>query len=533
MLRQIREQSLALFAQMKPHQRVTFVALALMVLVPFAWLIMNREETGYEPLQWGAAFDREVLMQAEQALIDRNLNDFKTVGQRIVAPASKVEEYNGALAAAGIWSPHARGELEKVLETTSVFTPKDQFDARLRMMLQQEIRRVLRNIDGIQDADVIWARSESRTRGASASGVTAAVHVTPRPGRELSPSLIETLRGSVAGMIPDLKREAVTIVDRSTGQSWTGSNPGDPFDNKLEEKKRKIIQDHTNYIRSKLEEMIPGVVVAVNVEFDNLLSSRERSQQIEKQTVELTSLEQKRTATSSDGPAAGTPGIQSNQPRDLSTAPRQTNSQETDSTTRSFAVPSMTVTEREYVASAPKSFQVAVSIPEEHYEKLVLMDGLVPGATDQEKADFRKAVEAKRNQREPEIKRFVGTLVPAGSPPEAITVTSHRSIEREVPQTTLPLTEVVRDVVTKWGSSMALAAFAGWALLILKKSMPVSQSADSAKVLEKLTEAVKPPVPSVSEEDNQPKSSRDYLKMDVQNDPAAAADILAKWLQRA
>ena len=100
-INKIRSQFNALFGDMQPHQKMTLVALGLMVMVPFGILIFGGEEGGTTPLQYGAAFDSEVRAQAEQALLDRGFNDFQTVGGRILVPSSKVDEYNGALMAAG------------------------------------------------------------------------------------------------------------------------------------------------------------------------------------------------------------------------------------------------------------------------------------------------------------------------------------------------------------------------------------------------------------------------------------------------
>lgn len=546
-INKIRSQLNVLFGDMQPHQKVTLVTLGLMVMVPFGMLIFGEEDGGKVPLQYGAAFDSIVQAQAEEALLERGLSDFESVGRRILAPASKVEEYNGALLAAGISSPYVVNELESTLKPINPFTPQHEFKARMDSHLSSKIRNSLRAIDGISDALVIWSKPEGRSRWDRSGGVKASVHVTPEGGRELPRRLVESLRNSVATMVPDLERENVVVIDRSTGKSWAGNDPDDPFDNKLEELKRSRVQFHQNRIQEALNEIAPNAVVAVNVEFDDIMSTRERSQQIDKGAVELTSIQEIAESTSSQGTPSGVPGTASNQPRNLaSSTAKQGSSNDKEQRTKSFSVPSMTILDIERTPLNEKSLQVAVSIPEGHIEQLVLSNGVPLGTTDQEKATFRKAVEEESVQFTAKVKRIVAKMIPPNPPnlPEdAVEVTTHRRIEPEPPQVNLPVTDMLKDFLSTWGSSIALTLFGLWALMLLKKSMPVSEAAPSAGALDKLTETVAAVAADAAAAESEAESeaaaqtqnltSRDTLEMAVDNDPAVAAAIISKWLQNA
>lgn len=544
LLSKIRSQFNVLFGDMQPHQKMTLVALGLMVMVPFGMLIFGGDEGGTTPLQYGAAFDSEVRAQAENALLERGFNDFQTVGSRILVPSSKVDEYNGALMAAGISSPHAYDELESALKQVNPFTPQNQFAALMDMQLSKKIRNNLRAIDGIRDAQVIWSRPEGKSRWGKTGGVKASVHVTPDGGRELPRRLVESLRNSVATMVPDLERDNVVVIDRSTGQSWAGNDPDDPFDNKLEELKRSRVQFHQMRIQDALNEIAPNSVVAVNVEFDDVMSIRERKQEIDT-AVELTNIVEKAESSSNDGPASGVPGTASNQPRNLATSnPRQTSSTDTDELTKSFSVPSMTVSETERTPLNEKSLQVAVSIPEGHIEQLVLLDGVPQGTTDQEKADFLTAFDTKKGTFTSTVEEIVSKLIPPNSADGSVVVTTHRRIEQEIPQQSLPFTDMLKDFFSTWGSSIALTLFGAWALMLLKKSMPVSESAPSTNALDKLSNTVTTVAADfaaaavekevvVAEAELKHMSNRETLETTVENDPASAAAIISKWLQEA
>jgi flagellar biosynthesis/type III secretory pathway M-ring protein FliF/YscJ len=544
LLSKIRSQFNVLFGDMQPHQKMTLVALGLMVMVPFGMLIFGGDEGGTTPLQYGAAFDSEVQRQAEQALIERGLNDFRTVGSRILVPSTKVDEYNGALLAAGISSPYAYDELESALKDVNPFTPQSQLALKVEASLSRKIRANLRAIEGIRDAQVIWSRPKTRSSWRDTGGVKASVHVTPDGGRELPRRLVESLRNSVATMVPDLERDNVVVIDRSTGQSWAGNDPDDPFDNKLEEFKRSRVQFHQMRIQDALNEIAPNSVVAVNVEFDDIMSVRERKQEIDT-AVELTNIVEKAESSSNDAPASGVPGTASNQPRNLASSnPRQTSSTDTDERTKSFSVPSMTVYETERTPLNENSLQIAVSIPEDHIEQLVLLDGVPQGTTDQEKADFLAAVETKKDTFTSTVEEIVTKLIPPGSADGSVVVKTHRRIEQEIPQQSLPFTDMLKDFFSTWGSSIALTLFGVWALMLLKKSMPVSESAPSTNALDKLSNTVTTVAADfaaaavekevvVAEAELRHMSNRETLETTVENDPASAAAIITKWLQEA
>lgn len=528
----IRSQLSALFGDMQPHQKVTLVTLGLMVMVPFGMLIFGEQDGGEVPLQYGAAFDSVVQTQAEQALLERGYNDFHSIGQRIYAPASKVEEYNGALLAAGISSPHVYDELESTLKQVNPFTPQSQFEARMESHLSSKISNNLRAIDGIRDAQVMWSRPESRWD--RTGGVKASVHVTPDGGRELPRRLVESLRNSVATMVPDLERENVVVIDRSTGQSWSGNDPNDPLDSKLEELKRSRVEYHRMLISNALSDIVPNAVVSVNVVFDDVLSALERTQEIAKTPVELSNEQETVESTSDQGPGSGVPGTASNQPRDLaSSSALRTSTKDKTERSKSYSVPSITSKTIERTPLTETSVQVSVSIPEGHIEQLVIRDGTPEGATDQEKADFRKAVESKSEEFTAKVKQIVSNMIPPNSPEGSVVVITHRRIEPDIPEYVVPITERIGDLISRWGSSVALALFGIWALVLLKKSMPVSETASSTAALDKLTEAVTKAEADLPDEEPKIVTSRDQMEQTVENDPAAAAAVLSRWLQNA
>src|SRR3712207_3608558 len=114
-----------LYRSLAPSQRLTLVAVPVVLLAAFAVLAWQGRTSGYVPLSWGKVFSIDELRSAEQTLIEAGLSDFRTEGQRILAPASQVEKYNAALLVDGNLPSNPTSEFERQFEKSSVFTSRE------------------------------------------------------------------------------------------------------------------------------------------------------------------------------------------------------------------------------------------------------------------------------------------------------------------------------------------------------------------------------------------------------------------------
>ena len=474
-LRQIRDQSFSMFGDMRPHQRLTFVALALVVLAPFAWLIFASQNNAYVPLQWGAQFDSEKLHQAEQALIERGLSDFQTVGQSSQVPAEKADEYNAALLSTGNWSPHAVDEREQALKELSIFTPREHFQAHMDVHLQKDVSRILRSIKGIRTASVLWTRAKEGYRNIGKD--KASVYATPSGAEPLSSRLIQSLRASVSTVLPGLKPADIVVVDQSTGQAWTENSSDALYRNEREARKREIVLEKQLQIQSHLDDTVPGAVATVNIEFDDVVLTTD-----------------------------GNRDVQENVPNPI----HQT----------------------QHASLDAKAMQVVVSIPEQHIEMLVTRTGMTPGSTEQEQAEFQNAVDAMRTTEIEKVRKNVSTLLP-GAAPDAVTVSTFHRVDPNLSSTNLAATDLLREFAVNWGSTLGLVAFVIWALLMVRQSMPVSTRPGPTDALEHLAKAVEPSDVIQAESEKSTRTPREVLQERVRSNPAVAADVIAKMLQGA
>lgn len=530
-LRQTFRQYGGLFKSMSPSQRGTLIAVPLMIAAALAFLMFRDPTSNYIALSWGKVFTTEELMVAEQTLIDAGLNDFRRDGQRLMVPGGEAERYNAALLEGGSLPSNYGEELERQLDKQSVFTSERQAKSYRDLALKNELRRIIRAIPDVEDADVVWARGEPARWPNRGGKVTATVSVRLRRGHEVSTSMVQSLRTAVASMVPDLKTADVVVLDLNSGTSHVPGRDGDPFDNSLLARIREFTQSYQQKIGDALSH-IPGVLVTVNVDVDNLKSHVERSQKLNpKEQLSLYQIEQSRNENSRQQPTRAEPGANSNRPRELNLAAGQERTRSfTETNAESVTLASFSVTDREFIAAMPKAVQVSIKIPDDYYRAIALKQGLKEGETDEERAEFRKAVEAIRTEEERKAKATASVLIPSGSPEEAVAVSSFVPIDPVEPEIEASVVDSVGSAVSQWGSAVGLALFALWALWMLNKSTPRLPEVEPAPAGPMALKAV-----HVEEDEEQEpaidNTRRDHLQAMVRDNPEVAAAVLGKWIR--
>ena len=529
-------QFLELYRSMTPSQRGTLIVVPLLTVVGLGFVMFTGSSGSYQALSWGKVFTTEELINAEQTLIQAGLTEFQREGQRILVPSAEVDRYNAALITDGTLPSESVSEWERQFEKSTSFTSQSQLETLKEIALRKEMRRVLRAVPSIEDATVLWARTEDRSPFRRNHQVKATVTVRPKSGRELSRTLVESLRAAVASMIPDLAPQDVTVFDQSTGVSHTAAKDGDPFDSRLLTKVRQFEQAEHEKIVHALS--IQDILVTVSVDLDNLQRHVERSRKIEK------AIEIQRSKTSKDLQSArptsgGEAGVNSNAPRNLNVKTAAAASESVNETTEdSTSVPSsVTDTEKVYTAAMPQAVRVTVSIPDDHYRAIALKQGLKEGETDTEKAAFAQAVQAIEQKELSSVEKTVRTLLPKDSPQEALNVRTYVRLSDTGDMPQVSLFDTVGGAASRWGSAVGLGLFALWALWMLNKSLgSLPKSEVSAPPIPDVSTALKKEERSEEAEGElTPKipSKRDELQMTVRDNPELAAAVLSRWIRAA
>src|SRR5580692_7862302 len=233
-MRRTFEQFLTVFNSLAPSQRITFLAIALLIPAGFLFFAWNGSSSTMVPLSYGKVFSNDELRNAEQALKEAGLTKFRSEGRQILAPSSDVEKYNAALLQSGNLPSHWAEELEKKLDSTNPFMSSTENMRQTReALLGKHLVRMILGSPDFEDADVLWTPlNTSRSRFSKDVRMKATIVVKPKAGREMTTRQIQALRDAVTFAIPDLKATDVTVYDQRKGEAYTPDAENDPLSGK-------------------------------------------------------------------------------------------------------------------------------------------------------------------------------------------------------------------------------------------------------------------------------------------------------------
>lgn len=201
-------------------QRIAMVAVFVASAVGFCFLL-NRSTESWQPIADGREFSASELAAVQSAWRQAGLKSFRRDARKLLVPAADKASYTAALPKSQRNDGDSGDERGRSVTKANLFTSHEQLEQLKDHDLRDTLRRHLKAIPAIADADVIWARSKGRSAFASRSKVTATINVLPRDGHDLTPELAQSLRTAVAGMIPDLSADDIVVLDQSTGLTMT------------------------------------------------------------------------------------------------------------------------------------------------------------------------------------------------------------------------------------------------------------------------------------------------------------------------
>jgi flagellar M-ring protein FliF len=110
----------------------------------------------------------------------------------------------------------------------NALTPQSILEAQTRDALASDLAQGLRGLDGVADARVIVAPASSGAYADEPSrDASASVRITLTPGAHLAPAAIAGIRAFVAGGVPGLDADRVTVLDDRGALDGGSSEPDD------------------------------------------------------------------------------------------------------------------------------------------------------------------------------------------------------------------------------------------------------------------------------------------------------------------
>jgi flagellar M-ring protein FliF len=514
-LPRITRQLFELFRAMSPIQRATFVAVPALVLAGVGWLVLFDQPQDFQAVLFGKAFASDELVAAEKALNQAGLLNYRREDHRLLVPAAELNRYNAALIEFDGVPPDLGSQILKQFESLGPFSTDRHRQEMKDALLLQELRQMIKSVPDVEDARVAVASSGRRVGFGQKPRVTANVTVKPRAGRELSSRLVHSLRQAVASMVPDLLPADVTVFDVARGQAYAGEQT-DVVEGGLIQRVRDFTGQYERQIQKALS-FIPNATVTVNVDLDNLKSSVIRRERVRVTNDDI---------TIANRPASIQQVGHEDEPAFQHSAAFRGQEGPTDVTRE--------VTERELLAALPRSVQVSVGIPRDYYQD-VAARRRSKGEANNRRLDLDSIEEEVLTK----VERTVARLIPAGSPPDAISVTTVDPLPAETLETTLSATDQLQVLAWRHGGSVVLGLFVVWALWMLSRlSIParspepsrLQQFGNSQETHEPIaasapTQAIREPM--------SPLILRDGIQDFGRENPAATAAVISQWLTEA
>lgn len=552
-LNQAMAQLRELFASMTVGARIT-AGLLLMVIVISVAFLFNQQAGGPQGLLMnGEAFSASELPAMEAAFAKAGLTEYEIVGNRIRVPNGKQSAYMGALADAGALPPSFNSYLEQALAKDSVFMSSKDKETRLKIAKQNELALILRSMQGIESASVIYDVQKGIGLDRRET-VTATVSVKPAGNQPLEASRVPMIRNLVAGAIAGLNPKNVTVADLN-GRTYPGGSENgdivDPLEDPYYARKTMYEKSLEQKIGDTLS-YVPGVVVQVSAVLDKELRHLEETVEYDPKSVVAYARERNVTSNTEGSSPAGRPGLAaqgpSAGPAAVSTPTRTTssNDEQTETETQNF-VPT-TTRQIEKKTLTPERVNVAVVVPSNYYQQVWReqnrpVDGGEPPAPDPQALENIKALVAKDIQ-----SAVVGLLppLPAGEDPfPQVTVTTFQSLTPHAIAAPSVAESAVAWVGGNW-STLGMIFLTLFSLLMLRsmvKSIPApTPTPQEAPILSLLNNDDEP---EESAEDSPEKERRlkrrlasgpslkDELADMVREDPDTAVNILRSWISNA
>ena len=245
-------------------QRLAMSAALVACVVGFSFVIGRSTTSDWQPVCGGRDFTSKEMTATQSVWRQNGLKSFRKDGQQLCVPKSELSRYESLVPKSKNEEAAASSEWEKQLARANIFTTSEVVEQHRDNALRNELRRLIKAIPAIADADVIWARSKGKSAFSSRPKVTATVNVTPREGHDVTPELAQSLRTAVANMVSDLNAQDVVVLDQSTGLAITDHMDSAILRQQRQRQLERLSQQVESKITSALS-VIPGVSVKVTL----------------------------------------------------------------------------------------------------------------------------------------------------------------------------------------------------------------------------------------------------------------------------
>ncbi len=313
-----REKVTNFWSEKTKKQKTIICGSAIGMVVLLGLLVYFTTKTNYEPLY--SNLPLQETGQIKETLDTRGIPSMiSNNGTTILVPKDQVDSLKVELAAEGI--PNSGTINYKFFEEQVGFGMTDnEFTVIERAAMQTELANLIRNIDGVNQANVmitlpedsVWLSSEKEA-------ATAAIILNLAPGKQLDQSQVKALFHLVSKSVPNLPIDNIVISDQNFNDYVYENEENNDSTLSVYEQQRAIQRDIEHDLTRNIQQMLGTVVgrdkvlVSVTTDIDFTKENRTEAlvEPVDPENMEGIAVSIERIAESYSGegtPEGGIPG---------------------------------------------------------------------------------------------------------------------------------------------------------------------------------------------------------------------------------
>lgn len=267
----------------EPRQKIWLVAGLILILLMAAALTYFSTKQNFVPLY--SQLSLQETGQIKETLDGKGIpSRVSKDGMTIEVPDNQVDSLKVELAAEGL--PQSGSIDYSIFSDSSGFGMTDnEFSVMERAAMQTEIANLIKNIDGVQNANVvITLPEESVWLNSSQESATAAVVLDLKLGTQLDQDRVKGLYHLISKSVPNLPIENIVISDQNfNSYGYDAGSAGDSTLAAFEQQRgiqKEIEQDMTRNLQQMLGTMIGPDKVLISVTTDIDFTQENRTEQL-------------------------------------------------------------------------------------------------------------------------------------------------------------------------------------------------------------------------------------------------------------
>jgi len=305
-----------LLANLSPRQRVSIVAVALLVGAALYAVVRNHREADFKPLFTGLAPEDAagIVQKLKEGAIEYRLPES---GGAVLVPSARLAELRLSMAAAGLPKTGRIGF--ELFDKTNLGATEFTEHINYRRALEGELERSVMSLAEVEQARVHLTFPKDSVFLDSQQPAKASVLVKIRPGAHLAPQNVLAINHLVASAVEGLSPDAVSVLDmngnllgrpRST-DSVDGPGPSEA----VLDFRHKVEADLLAKINSTLEPLLGANRFRAGVSVDCDFSGGDQSEEIFDPARSVMTSSQRTEDSAAPASSGGVPGTSSSLPR--------------------------------------------------------------------------------------------------------------------------------------------------------------------------------------------------------------------------